>query len=76
MQPNEVPPPGISERRGRQPRLRELVDTLLEVVRDLSVRIEDLSADEVEGTRIRFNATGELIWAAILSEVRAKRRSS
>lgn len=68
--PSPPPPPGVADRRGRRPRLRELVDVLLEMVRDLDDQVDTLSSDEVEQTRIRFNATGELIWASLLHEVR------
>ncbi len=68
--PPPPPPPGVADRRGGRPRLRELVDALLDMVRDLDDQVDTLSADEIEQTRIRFNATGELIWAALLHEVR------
>ena len=68
--PTHDSPPGVADRRGGRPRLRELVDALLETVRDLDDQVDTLSEDEIEQTRIRFNATGELIWAALLHEVR------
>ena len=61
-------PPVSKERRGRNPTLRRLVDGLLEHVRDLSGRVEELSTDEVEQAQERFTLIAELMWAAIVEE--------
>jgi hypothetical protein len=57
-----------TERRERNPALRRLVDGLLEHVRDLSSRVDELSADELEAEYQRFHTIVELTWAAMTDE--------
>ena len=66
--PQNRKPPLRSELRVRNPTLRRLVEGLLEHVRDLSGRVEELSADEVEQAQARFSLIAELMWAAIVDE--------
>lgn len=56
------------ERRDRNPTLRRLVDGLLEQVRELSNRVDQLSPGELESERERFNMIAELTWAVITDE--------
>ena len=56
------------EQRQKNPTLRGLVDGLLEHIRDLSNRVDDLSAEELEYEHQRFNMFAELMWAAITDE--------
>jgi len=58
-----------TERRDRNPTLRRLVDELLEHVRELSHRVDQLSPGELEGERQRFNMIAELMWAVITDEM-------
>jgi hypothetical protein len=60
--------PQQEERRRRNPTLRKLVDGLLEHVRDLSNRVDRLSAQELEDAHQRFNWAAELMWATITDE--------
>ena len=48
--------------------LRELVDDLLNHVRNLFWHVEKMSVEDLEDARRRFNSIAELIWAAILDE--------
>ena len=57
-----------TERRERNPRLRKLVDGLLEHVRELSDRVDQLSTEELEAEHQRFNMIAELMWAVITDE--------
>jgi len=59
------PPP---EQRTSNPTLRGLVDGLLDHIRDLSHRVDDMSAEELEYEHQRFNMIAELMWAAITDE--------
>ena len=61
-----APPHG--EQRQKNPTLRGLVDGLLDHIRDLSDRVDDLSAEELEYEHQRFNMIAELMWAAITDE--------
>ncbi len=58
-----------TERRDRNPTLRKLVDALLEHVRELSHRVDQLSPGELEGERQRFDMIAELMWAVITDEM-------
>jgi hypothetical protein len=60
--------PPQREQRKSNPTLRGLVDGLLEHIRDLSSRVDDLSPDELESEHQRFNMVAELMWAAITDE--------
>jgi hypothetical protein len=60
--------PAQSERRDRNPTLRRLVDGLLEHVRELSSRVDQLSTGELEAEHQRFNMIAELMWATITDE--------
>lgn len=60
--------PPQNEQRQRNPTLRGLVDGLLEHIRDLSNRVDDLSPEELEYEHQRFNMIAELMWAAITDE--------
>ncbi len=62
--------PTQEEQRQRNPTLRGLVDGLLDHIRDLSSRVDDLSPDELESEHQRFNLIAELMWAAITDEKR------
>ena len=66
--PQNQKPPLRSELRVRNPTLRRLVEGLLDHVWDLSGRVEELSADEVEQAQARFSLIAELMWAAIVDE--------
>ena len=57
-----------TERRDQNPTLRKLVDGLLEHVRELSNRVDELSPGELESERERFNMIAELMWAVITDE--------
>ena len=56
------------EQRQRNPTLRGLVDGLLEHIRDLSGKVDDLAPEELEYEHQRFNTIAELMWAAITDE--------
>lgn len=56
------------EQRQRNPTLRGLVDGLLDHIRDLSNRVDDMSPEELEYEHQRFNMIAELMWAAITDE--------
>ena len=60
--------PPQAERRDQNPTLRKLVDGLLEHVRELSNRVDQLSPGELEDERQRFNMIAELMWAVITDE--------
>ncbi len=60
--------PPQNEQRQHNPTLRGLVDGLLEHIRDLSNRVDDLSPEELEYEHQRFNMIAELMWAAITDE--------
>ena len=60
--------PPQAERRAQNPTLRKLVDGLLEHVRELSNRVDQLSPGELEDERQRFNMIAELMWAVITDE--------
>jgi hypothetical protein len=62
-----------NEQRQKNPTLRGLVDGLLDHIRDLSSRVDDLSPEELEYEHQRFDMIAELMWAAITDE---KSRSS
>lgn len=64
--PRRVPPQ--PDERTRNPTLRGLVDGLLEHIRDLSNRVDDLSPEELEYEHQRFDMIAELMWAAITDE--------
>jgi hypothetical protein len=66
--PGTTPPQ--KEQRQRNPRLRGLVDGLLDHIRDLSSRVDELSPEELEYEHQRFNMIAELMWAAITDEKR------
>lgn len=57
------------ERRQRNPTLRKLVSGLLDHVRDLSDRADQLSPQALEHEHQRFNWTAELMWAAMTDEM-------
>ena len=65
--PQNREPPVRKELRVRNT-LRRLVEGLLEHVRDLSGRVDELSADEVAQAQARFTLIAELMWAAIVDE--------
>jgi hypothetical protein len=56
------------EQRKKNPTLRGLVDGLLNHIRDLSSRVDDLSPEELEYEHQRFDMIAELMWAAITDE--------
>ena len=62
-----ITPPRI-EQRQKNPTLRGLVDGLLEHIRDLSGRVDELAPEELEYEHERFNMIAELMWAAITDE--------
>ena len=64
--PGTTPPQ--NEQRQRNPTLRRLVDGLLEHIRDLSSRVDEMAPEELEAEHERFNWTAELMWAAITDE--------
>lgn len=64
MKSNRPPP----ELRTSNPTLRGLVDGLLEHIRDLSHRVDDLTPEALEYEHERFNMIAELMWAAITDE--------
>jgi hypothetical protein len=57
-----------TERRERNPRLRKLVDGLLEHVRELSHRVDQLTPEELEAEHQRFTMIAELTWAVMTDE--------
>ena len=59
-----------NEQRKKNPTLRGLVDGLLDHIRDLSSRVDDLSPEELEYEHQRFDMIAELMWAAITDEKR------
>ena len=65
---NPGPTPPREEQRQRNPTLRGLVDGLLDHIRDLSSRVDDLTPEELEYEQQRFNLIAELMWAAITDE--------
>ena len=60
--------PPQTERRDQNRTLRRLVDGLLEHVRELSNHVDQLSPEELDGERQRFNNIAELMWAVITDE--------
>ncbi len=62
--------PVQKEKRQKNPTLRGLVDGLLDHIRDLSSRVDDLTPGELEYEQQRFNLIAELMWAAITDEKR------
>ena len=48
--------------------LRGLVDGLLEHIRDLSNRVDDIKPEELAYEQQRFDTIAELTWAAITDE--------
>ncbi len=60
--------PTQEEQRQRNPRLRGLVDGLLDHIRDLSSQVDEMSPGELESEHQRFNMIAELMWAAITDE--------
>jgi hypothetical protein len=76
MEPNtdtNDPAPVHEEQRQRNPTLRGLVDGLLDHIRDLSSRVDDLTPEELEYEHERFNMIAELMWAAITDEKKKPR---
>jgi hypothetical protein len=67
---NPVTAPLQKEQRQQNPTLRGLVDGLLDHIRDLSSRVDDLSPEALEYEQQRFNLIAELMWAAITDEKR------
>ena len=57
-----------TDQRQKNPTLRGLVDGLLDHIRDLSSRVDEISPEELEGEHQRFNMIAELMWAAITDE--------
>ena len=64
--PANIPPE--QDQRQKNPTLRGLVNGLLEHIRDLSGRVDDLSPEELEYEHERFNTIADLMWAAITDE--------
>lgn len=62
-----------NEQRDKNPTLRGLVDGLLDHIRDLSSRVDDMTPEELEYEHQRFNMIAELMWAAITDEKRRPR---
>ena len=60
--------PPHEEQRRKNSTLRGLVDGLLEHIRDLSSRVDELSPEELEYEHQRFDMIAELMWAAITDE--------
>ena len=68
MADNPATAPPEDDQRTKNPTLRGLVDGLLEHIRDLSDRVDDLPPEALEYEHERFNMIAELMWAAITDE--------
>ena len=56
------------QRKEKNSTLRGLVDGLLDHIRDLSSRVDDLTPEELENEHQRLDRVTELMWAAIADE--------